>query len=77
MQLTAELNELEQRIYSSVGTQFNINSPRQVGELLFEQLKLDSKAKKSKTGQYATSEEVLVGLKDRHEVVGLILNYRE
>ncbi len=77
MQLTAELNELEQRIYSSVGTQFNINSPRQVGELLFEQLKLDSKAKKSKTGQYTTSEEVLVGLKDRHEVVGLILEYRE
>lgn len=76
-QLTAELNELEQRIYSSVGTQFNINSPRQVGELLFEQLKLDSKAKKSKTGQYTTSEEVLVGLKDRHEVVGLILEYRE
>lgn len=77
MQLTAELDELEQRIYASVGTQFNINSPRQVGELLFDQLKLDSKAKKSKTGQYATSEEVLVGLKDRHEVVGLILNYRE
>ena len=77
MQLTAELNELEQRIYASVGTQFNINSPRQVGELLFDQLKLDSKAKKSKTGQYATSEEVLVGLKDRHEVVRLILNYRE
>ena len=77
MKLTAELDELEQRIYSSVGTQFNINSPRQVGELLFDQLKLDSKAKKSKTGQYATSEEVLVGLKDRHEVVGLILNYRE
>lgn len=76
-QLTAELNELEQRIYSSVGTQFNINSPRQVGELLFEQLKLDSKAKKSKTGQYTTSEEVLVGLKDRHEVVGMILEYRE
>ena len=77
MQLTAELKELELRIYASVGTQFNINSPRQVGELLFDQLKLDSKAKKSKTGQYATSEEVLVGLKDRHEVVGLILNYRE
>lgn len=76
-QLTAELNELEQRIYATVGTQFNINSPRQVGELLFEQLKLDSKAKKSKTGQYTTSEEVLVGLKDRHEVVGLILEYRE
>ena len=76
-QLTAELNELEQRIYTTVGTQFNINSPRQVGELLFEQLKLDSKAKKSKTGQYTTSEEVLVGLKDRHEVVGLILEYRE
>lgn len=75
--LTAELNGLEQRIYTLAGNVFNINSPRQVGELLFDQLKLDAKAKKSKTGQYATSEEVLVGLKDRHEIVGLILEYRE
>ena len=75
--LTEELNRLEQRIYELAGEPFNINSPRQVGELLFDKLKLDAKAKKSKTGQYSTSEEVLMGLKGRHEVVGLILDYRE
>lgn len=75
--LTTELNALEQRIYTAAGNMFNINSPRQVGEVLFDQLKLDAKAKKSKTGQYSTSEEVLVGLKDRHEIVELILEYRE
>ncbi|MBQ7631415.1 MAG: DNA polymerase I [Paludibacteraceae bacterium] len=76
-QLTEELNALEQRIYTLAGEPFNINSPRQVGELLFDKLKLDTKAKKSKTGQYSTSEEVLVALKDKHEIVGLILDYRE
>ncbi|MBR2166412.1 MAG: DNA polymerase I [Paludibacteraceae bacterium] len=75
--LTAELNDLEQRIYDLAEQTFNINSPRQVGELLFDKLKLDTKAKKSKTGQYSTSEEVLVALKERHPVVGLILDYRE
>ena len=75
--LTAELNALEQRIYELAGEPFNINSPRQVGELLFDKLKLDTKAKKSKTGQYSTSEEVLVALKEKHEIVGQILDYRE
>ena len=75
--LTDELNALEQRIYALAGEPFNINSPRQVGELLFDKLQLDSKAKKSKTGQYSTSEEVLVALKEKHEIVGLILDYRE
>jgi DNA polymerase-1 len=75
-QLTAELQDLEQRIYALAGEPFNINSPRQVGELLFDKLKLDPKAKKSRTGQYSTSEEVLVALKERHEIVGLILEYR-
>ena len=75
--LTAELDALEQRIYALSEEPFNINSPKQVGELLFEKLKLDSKAKKSKTGQYSTSEEVLMGLKEKHEIVGLILDYRE
>ena len=75
--LTEELNALEQRIYALAGEPFNINSPRQVGELLFDKLKLDSKAKKSKNGQYSTSEEVLVALKEKHEIVGLILDYRE
>ena len=76
-QLTAELDSLEQEIYQLAEETFNINSPRQVGELLFDKLRLDSKAKKSKTGQYSTSEEVLVALKERHPIVGLILDYRE
>ncbi len=75
--LTEELNALEQRIYALSDEPFNINSPRQVGELLFDKLKLDAKAKKSKNGQYSTSEEVLMGLKEKHEIVGLILDYRE
>ena len=74
--LTEELRTLEQRIYELAGEPFNINSPKQVGELLFDRLRLDSKAKKSKTGQYSTSEEVLVALKERHPVVGAILDYR-
>ncbi|MBR2936559.1 MAG: DNA polymerase I [Paludibacteraceae bacterium] len=76
-QLTSELQAIEQQIYTSVGTTFNINSPKQVGEVLFEQLQLDTKAKKSKTGQYSTSEEVLLALKPKHPVVGMILAYRE
>ena len=76
-QLSNELTTLEQQIYTSAGVTFNINSPKQVGEVLFDQLQLDAKAKKSKTGQYSTSEEVLLALKSKHEVVGLILEYRE
>jgi DNA polymerase I-like protein with 3'-5' exonuclease and polymerase domains len=76
-QLSKELATLEQGIYTAAGMTFNVNSPKQVGEVLFDQLKLDSKAKKSKTGQYSTSEEVLLGLKGKHEVVGMILEYRE
>ena len=77
IQLTAELTEIEQQIYALAGKEFNINSPRQVGELLFDTLQLDGKAKKSKTGQYTTSEEVLLGLKDKHPIVSKILDYRE
>ena len=76
-QLSKELATLEQGIYTVAGVTFNVNSPKQVGEVLFEQLKLDAKAKKSKTGQYSTSEDVLLGLKGKHEVVGMILEYRE
>ena len=76
-QLNGELQVLEQQIYASAETTFNINSPKQVGEVLFDQLKLDAKAKKSKTGQYSTSEEVLLALKPKHPVVGMILEYRE
>ena len=77
IQLNDELQVLEEQIYTAAETTFNINSPKQVGEVLFDQLKLDAKAKKSKTGQYSTSEEVLLGLKGKHEVVGMILEYRE
>ncbi|MBR5827870.1 MAG: DNA polymerase I [Paludibacteraceae bacterium] len=76
-QLGKELATLEQGIYTASGVTFNVNSPKQVGEVLFDQLKLDAKAKKSKTGQYSTSEEVLLGLKGKHEVVAMILEYRE
>ena len=77
VQLNEELQVLEQQIYIAAETTFNINSPKQVGEVLFDQLKLDAKAKKSKTGQYSTSEEVLLALKPKHPVVGMILAYRE
>mgnify|MGYP002516479211 CR=1 FL=1 len=77
VQLNEELQVLEQQIYASAETTFNINSPKQVGEVLFDQLQLDTKAKKSKTGQYSTSEEVLLTLKPKHPVVGMILAYRE
>lgn len=76
-QLNDELQILEKQIYVAAEATFNINSPKQVGEVLFDQLKLDTKAKKSKTGQYSTSEEVLLALKPKHPVVGLILEYRE
>ncbi len=77
IQLNEELQELEQKIYTAAETTFNINSPKQVGEVLFDQLKLDTKAKKSKTGQYSTSEEILLALKHKHPVIGMILDYRE
>lgn len=76
-QLTGELKTIEQHIYNLAGTQFNINSPKQVGEILFDRLHIDSNAKKSKTGQYTTSEDILLTIKDRHPVVKHILDYRE
>lgn len=75
--LTAELEQLEQQILAMVDVPFNINSPKQVGDLLFDTLQLDKKAKKTKSGQYVTSEEVLQELTDRHPVVQKILDYRE
>ena len=73
---TQRMNQIEQEIYQLTGMQFNISSPKQVGEILFDRLKIVEKAKKTKTGQYVTSEEVLEGLRNRHEVVGKILDYR-
>ena len=73
---TSRMNEIEQRIYELAGQQFNIASPKQVGEILFDKLKIIDKAKKTKTGQYVTSEEVLQQLKNKHEIVADILEHR-
>ena len=73
---TQQMLELEAEIHSLAGTEFNISSPKQVGEVLFERLALDPKAKKTKKGQYVTNEEVLEALQRKHPVVGKILDYR-
>ena len=73
---TGQMLALEKEIYEAAGVSFNISSPKQVGEVLFDQLKLDPKAKKTKKGQYVTSEEVLEALRGKHPIVGKILEYR-
>ncbi|MBQ2674343.1 MAG: DNA polymerase I [Prevotella sp.] len=75
-QFTTRMNDIEQRIYELAGEQFNIASPKQVGEILFDKLKIVEKAKKTKTGQYVTSEEVLQQLRNKHEIVADILEHR-
>ena len=75
-QFTNRMNEIEARIYELAGEQFNIASPKQVGEILFDKLKIIEKAKKTKTGQYVTSEEVLQQLRNKHEIVADILEHR-
>jgi DNA polymerase-1 len=70
------MNQIEQEIYQLAGKEFNVSSPKQVGEILFDELKIVTKAKKTKTGQYVTSEEVLEGLRNKHEIIGKILDYR-
>ena len=75
-QFTQRMLEIEQRIYELAGQPFNIASPKQVGEILFDKLKIVEKAKKTKTGQYVTSEEVLQQLKNKHEIVADILEHR-
>ena len=73
---TTRLKEIEEDIYRLAGETFNIASPKQVGELLFDRLKLIEKPKKTKTGQYVTSEEILESLRGKHEIVGKILEHR-
>ena len=75
-QLTQRIIDLEGRIYQLAGQQFNIASPKQVGEILFDKLKIVEKPKKTKTGQYVTSEEVLQQLRNKHEIVADILEHR-
>lgn len=75
--LETELKEVEQKVFDCCGLKFNLGSPKQLGEVLFEHMKLDPKAKKTKTGQYATGEDVLAKLANEHEVVKEILSHRE
>lgn len=75
--LEEESKEIEKRVYELAGVKFNLASPKQLGEVLFEKLKLDPKAKKTKTGQYATGEEILSKMADEHEIAQAILDYRQ
>lgn len=74
--LENDLKNLETKIFEISGEEFNMNSPRQLGEVLFEKMQLDPKAKKTKTGQYATSEDILQKLSGKHEIIQHILEYR-
>ena len=75
--LKKDSEKVQKEIYDIAGQEFNIGSPKQLGEILFEKLKLLDKTKKTKTGQYATGEEVLSKLADEHEIAKKILDYRE
>ena len=75
--LDQEIERLRTAIHRHAGREFNLNSPKQLGEILFEEMRLVEKPKKTKTGQFATNEQVLLGLADRHPIVADILSYRE
>jgi DNA polymerase-1 len=76
-ELDRDARQSEEKVYQQAGERFNLASPKQLGEVLFERMKLDPKAKKTKTGQYATGEDVLLKLASRHQIVDDILAYRE
>ena len=75
--LARELDTLQQSIQGHAGVPFNVDSPKQLGDVLFEHLEIPAKVKKTKTGQYPTSEAVLSKLKDKHPIVGEVLEYRK
>ena len=77
VQLDMEAKAAEQRVFDCCGIRFNLGSPKQLGEVLFERLKLDPKAKKTKSGQYATGEDILIKLANQHAVANDILIFRE
>ena len=77
IQLEGKVNTLETSIKELAGMDFNIDSPKQLGDVLFEHLKISAKAKKTKTGQYATGEDILQKHKNDHEIIPLILEYRQ
>lgn len=76
-ELVEELIHLETEIYSLAGEKFNISSPKQLGDIIFDKLKLGNKPKKTKTGQYATGEDVLLKLAHKHKIIDLLLEYRQ
>ncbi|MDB6124967.1 MAG: polymerase [Pedosphaera sp.] len=76
VQLSKEMADHEGTIYRLAGTEFNLNSPRQLGEILFDKLKVAENPKKTKTGQYATNEQTLMDLASEHEIVQRLLDYR-
>ncbi len=76
-ELEREARQSEEKVYLQAGERFNLASPQQLGKILFEKMQLDPKAKKTKTGQYATGEEVLLKLASRHQIVDDILAFRE
>jgi DNA polymerase-1 len=76
-ELERDARQAEERVYQQAGERFNLSSPKQLGEILFEKMQLDPKAKKTKTGQYATGEDVLLKLAARHQIVDDILAFRE
>lgn len=76
-ELEREIKIAEDSVYKQAGIVFNLASPKQLGEILFEKMKLDDKAKKTKTGQYATGEDVLAKLRNKHQIVDDILAFRE
>lgn len=76
-ELRLESEKVQAEIYTLAGTQFNIGSPKQLGEVLFEKMKLGDKPKKTKSGQYATGEDILLNLSSKHDIARKILDYRE
>ena len=75
-ELGADIDQLQKKILELAGIDFNIDSPKQLGEMLFDHLKIDEKAKKTKSGQYVTREDTLQKLSSKHEIIPLILDYR-
>jgi len=75
-QLGKDIEGLEKKIIDLAGTSFNVDSPKQLGEILFKVLEIDAKGKKTKTGQFSTSEETLQKIADKHEIVPMVLEYR-
>lgn len=74
--LIEDIKKLEKEIYKLAGNEFNISSPKQLGDILFEKLKISEGARKTKTKQYSTSEDVLIKLRDKHRIIPMVLEYR-